>query len=731
MKLNKVFKTLATGLVLALLCIPLFINPVAADEFLPGYTKVTLPDSTVARGTAVTWNINSSFAGVKYSFFLLTEAQISAGAQGSYIGEAKVTASKLQIVYQTGPKQALGKYYIKAIHAMGDSTSAADYYTEFTLADVSPDPTVTLEGPSNVKVGDTIRIKGAYFPSNALTQIKLNNAVVATATTASFQIDIAIGEMGYGYHHVEIINESVSFTKQLDIFVESDVTMFPTSGNPETLCVATGTGFATKTEVTFMININKIGSVTTDDNGSFVYDELKIPKLGAGSYTIVVSDRKSGSHELKFEVKQLPTSVSLSPTMYDYSTEGVVSASGLNGTAGFVRMSYSHTTIPGYGRGVDTIANGDENGYATGIFTFGKNMPAGVYKVELETGTNKVTKSYNVTLRPTIVVNKQSVMVGEEFTIEGWNFVPGSRVKIYLDQVLVTENVTVGTDCTFFVTPKMISAATGVHSLTVVDDRNNISASASISIGAQGSLTVTTPENRAYVGAKLNTSGNGFLPNATITVLALDVTDVDSSKAVTLASFLTDASGAFSYQFTITSALRGGDKNVTISDGTNTIEAKLYMDNTAPDAPVLAAPTNSVRVRDKEQPITFGWNGVYDPSGVTYEFQLTLDLGFKDILIQKSTAEQSVTLSEADKITVDGKAYDGTKLPAAASKAPYYWRVRAVDSIGNAGEWSDPFSFTTGFSMPNWIIWVYFGVGIVIVLILGVMVGRKLAYRNY
>ncbi len=726
MKLNKVFKALTTGLILALLCIPLFVTPVCADSFIPGADYVKIDKDPVGRGESITFTANSSFAGVNYTFFLLTEAQLERGAQGDYIGTARVTEGKLSFVYQIDSKQPFGKYYIKAIHAL-THTTASDYYTYFTVTDVHPEPVASID-KEHVTVGNKITITGVNFPTNSLTQIKLDNVVVAKATTTSFQTMIEVTEAPYGVHHITVINQESGFSKEMDIFIDPTVIMFPIIGDPGEMCVATGTGFKAGTEVTFMIGTDKIGSVTTDDNGSFVYKELMIPKLAAGTYTIDVSDRITNL-QITFTVNQLPTSISFSPAVYDYQTVGVVDASGLNGATGFVELKYKHKTL-NVGSEYAKVAQGDANGFATGEFVFGKNLPYGQYDISLRAGGGQqLVKTYTVELRPTISVSKQSVLVGEEFTIEGWNFVAGSRLKLYLDDNLISDNISVESNCTFIISPKMISAANGIHTLTIVGD--DITTSASISVGSTFEFQETTPSKRANVGTHLVTSGSGFLPNATVTVVALDVTDVDVSKAVTLATFKTDANGSFAVEFTITSALKAGEKNVTVSDGTNTYQAKLYMDNTAPGVPVLKAPANAERVRDKEQPITFGWNGAVDPSGVMYEFQLALDHTFTNVLIDKTTDQISVTLSAEDVFTIDDVEYNGEKLPAASSKAPYYWRVRAYDTVGNVGEWSTPSTFTTGFAMPNWIIWVYVGVGIVIVLILGVMVGRKLAYRSY
>jgi hypothetical protein len=64
-------------------------------------------------------------------------------------------------------------------------------------------------------------------------------------------------------------------------------------------------------------------------------------------------------------------------------------------------------------------------------------------------------------------------------------------------------------------------------------------------------------------------------------------------------------------------------------------------------------------------------------------------------------------------------------------KTPYYWRVRATDAAGDVGAWSTSNTFTIGFIWPTWIIHVWYGLGIVVALILGLWLGRRMAYQSY
>jgi hypothetical protein len=131
----------------------------------------------------------------------------------------------------------------------------------------------------------------------------------------------------------------------------------------------------------------------------------------------------------------------------------------------------------------------------------------------------------------------------------------------------------------------------------------------------------------------------------------------------------------------------------------------------------LLAPTQAAKPK---QPITFSWNSVTDPSGVTYTFQISQDPQFATLIKEsKAQTTTSYVMTELE------------KLPSAGGKTPYLWRVRAVDAAGNASAWSETRTFNVGLIWPSWMIHVWYGFGILVALILGLWLGRRMAYQSY
>jgi hypothetical protein len=100
---------------------------------------------------------------------------------------------------------------------------------------------------------------------------------------------------------------------------------------------------------------------------------------------------------------------------------------------------------------------------------------------------------------------------------------------------------------------------------------------------------------------------------------------------------------------------------------------RFTIDSTAPDAPDLKSPRNG-EATHSVLPV-YKWRGARDVA--FYHLQVSDDSGFGTTLVNESTLTGS-------KFTQ----------PAALAHGVYYWRMRAEDSLGNLGGWSDVYSFT-------------------------------------
>jgi hypothetical protein len=222
---------------------------------------------------------------------------------------------------------------------------------------------------------------------------------------------------------------------------------------------------------------------------------------------------------------------------------------------------------------------------------------------------------------------------------------------------------------------------------------------------------ITSQTSPGYVGDEVTVSGTGFLINYQVTITYLSV-------PITVATTTTNANGAFSATFEVP-ASEGGDHTITATDGTNTITSTFTMESTAPAIPAPLLPLMDSKAGAEAH---FDWEDVTDLSlPVTYTLQIATDDQFTttSILLEKTgLTESEYTLTSEE------------KLASVERENPYYWRVRAIDGASNESGWTGTGSFYVGFSfdMPTWLIYTLFGLGAVLLGVLGFWLGRRTSY---
>jgi hypothetical protein len=227
---------------------------------------------------------------------------------------------------------------------------------------------------------------------------------------------------------------------------------------------------------------------------------------------------------------------------------------------------------------------------------------------------------------------------------------------------------------------------------------------ASISLNPTTSLT-----SPGHVGMELIIQGAGFTPDSSVTL-----TYSNNDETIPVVTTTVDAKGNFWKNFTVPPGV-AGDRVITATDGTSTVTATFIIESQAPTMPVPLLPEVASTAAAKTY---FDWEDVSDPSGVSYSLQVASDADFTNILLER----EGLSLSEYTLATNE-------KLESTEKEAPYYWRVKAVDGAFNESEWTYPRLFYVGFSwtsMPDWIRYILYGLGAVLIVILGLWVrGRS------
>ncbi|MFC1987615.1 hypothetical protein ACFLVH_03625 [Chloroflexota bacterium] len=472
-----------------------------------------------------------------------------------------------------------------------------------------------------------------------------------------------------------------------------------------------------------------IGQARTDSDGNFeTLISFEIPSeitdvkddeeedVHGGDYYIYALYTTSGSR-IKTAAKFIVKGVRLSPGGGTVNSEVEISGEDF-GDNRTITVQYDEREVE--------IAGGENKSDSDGQFTGSIIIPesvAGDHVITVSDGPdNKYEAVFSV--KPGITIVPTEAAVGDEVKVNGTGFdapyYPSDYITITLDGAegltkpdLIHTNSR-GSFNSSFIVPANPSRSGGSIKVAAHDESFNAaetqltvlpppSVPAGMSLSPATSLT-----SPGHVGMQMTASGTGFTAQATVTVT------YSNHETITVATAKADADGNFSATFPVPSSL-AGDHAITATDGTNDAAPIFFtMESQAPPVPV---PLLSKVATNLETKASFTWEGVTDPSGVTYTFQVASDADFTNIVLGKDglTRPEYIIIKE-------------TGLKPTGEDSPYYWRIKAVDGAFNESGWtpSGLLYIEAGpsrISVPTWDIgiWafgVFIGIGIIGLIIL-------------
>jgi len=155
---------------------------------------------------------------------------------------------------------------------------------------------VTIK-PDRGTVGTSVEIIGTDFlPDEDIAinydeiDLDIDSGDTKTDSSGEFTAYVTIPKSAAGMHNITVIqleNEVIA-----EFVVESDVTVNPTSGVPDTLVTILGTGFGRRKDVVIYFDALEVAEIPTDRAGDFLAT-FSVPKLAAGLYEIEIDDGKN------------------------------------------------------------------------------------------------------------------------------------------------------------------------------------------------------------------------------------------------------------------------------------------------------------------------------------------------------------------------------------------------------------------------------------------------------
>ncbi len=439
--------------------------------------------------------------------------------------------------------------------------------------------------------------------------------------------------------------------------------------------------------------------------GSFeVPDELSdghdIEKVLGGDYFVYTTERQEGRILAKEEFTVVGIA-EVDPTEGPVGTGIEIRGEGFEDEE-YIDVFYDGEEIE--------IVDGDDKTDDNGEFRLSVTIPestAGSHTITVEVDEDEGQAKF--TVEPRIDISAASGVIGDKVTITGTGFGDSVSVAVSFggDRVATSETDNEGN---FRVTFDVPAVGKGIYDVGVEDEEGNTGNKYSFIVHSDISISpVTSQASPGYVGMDMTISGTGFIPSHEITI----------TYASTPIVFTTTSKndGSFSFTFKIPKSAPGSH-TVTATDGTNSMEATLFMEDGAPPIPQPLEPEIGTI---PERPVKFEWCGVTDPSGVIYTLQIAKDKNFTDIVLEKeglTKSEYTMTQTEDEKLesTEDG---DG-----------YWWRVRATDGASNMGNWSGAKSFVVGvvesiITIPDWAKYLLGAVGGSLLFFIGLLLVRR------
>jgi len=455
--------------------------------------------------------------------------------------------------------------------------------------------------------------------------------------------------------------------------------------------------------------MTEIGYEAVTSTGGFTC-QVTIPESTAGKHSIIAEDTSGSSAEVDFEMVSMIVPGASSGAVGEVLTlrgNGFAYKSDITVYFDDKEVSYSRT----------------DN---SGNFEVSFNVPL------LQTGTYDITardeknnsdkKNFNVTVGANL--NLASGSIGTEIQVSGQGFNAGGTVTIKYDDKIVA-TTTADSAGYFAASFEVPVSASGEHITTVSDGTSNRQMAFVVESEAPPAPGLLLPLDSCEAFARTSFDWEDIQDDSLPVTYNLQVA-ADSS----FSSMLLEKKRLANSEYTL-----GDDEELAAVDretpyywrvealdgasngGEWSVVESFYV--TAPASPGLLLPETGIKA---DRPVFFDWEDVTSLNvPVTYILQVASDNSFKTdaLVLDKHGLNKS-------EYTLTGK----DKLPAVKEEAPYHWRVKAVDSAGNEGDWSGGTTFYVGFSMPGWIIYSIIGIIAIIVGFMAFLLGRRTAYHR-
>lgn len=504
----------------------------------------------------------------------------------------------------------------------------------------------------------------------------------------------------YGGQHtvtVESPTGSQAFTG--NYIIVPNIAIDPNFGSAGTTITVAGHGFGVSEKnvaVTYDGVITKSG-IAASENGSWS-TSFPAPPSARGAHAIDASgDITKGSDVVDKNFTVSPV-VKMDPVAGGVGMLVTITATGFATAEGGIKVLYS-------GKEVRSSITSEVNGtWSTSFAVPPSTRGSHIVNVQGNTTASKDVPDMIFTVAPAVTISPTGGAVEDSIKVSGSGFANNeTTIEVTFDGKPIERNILADDSGNWSVNTKVPPCGSGPHTVTA---SGRITPSADVTPATFTTQAVLTAVPRSgNVKDELRVTGSGFNAGKDFSI------SFDSNP---VASGSVNESGSFQSMFKAPGG-KSGSLTITATDTKGaTASTTFAMETTAPETPKIASPKDGATVGFMgDTKINFKWSDETDPSGVTYDIEVSAGSNFaKNLFAHARLADAKYTLTEAE----------------ALSNGEYFWRVRAVDGAGNVSDWTPATSVKVGFMTTNTLVFI--GIGIVVLLILIMVLPRVLKKKR-
>jgi len=547
-------------------------------------------------------------------------------------------------------------------------------------------------------VGKEVTVTG--LTDNISCNIKWDDVSIKQDSNVSYgKVSFTVPEAYGGVHTVKVEQPSGTQIFSGSYTVSPNIAIDPIAGSAGTTINVAGHGFGLneKNVAVTLDGVITMSGIAASENGSWS-TSFPAPPSARGARAIDASGDITKGTDIVDKNFTISPVVKMDPAAGGVGTQVTITATGFTTAEGGIKVLFSGKEVRS---GITSEVNGS---WSTSFAVPPSTRGSHIVNVLGNSTASKDVPDMIFTVAPSVNVSPVSGAVEDSIKVSGSGFANNeTSIEVTFDGKTLERNLLADDSGNWTVDTKVPSCGSGPHSITATGRVTPATDITPATFTTQSVLTIVPRSGN--VKDELRVTGTGFNAGKDYSI---------SFDGNPVASGSVNESGTFQAMFKAPGGKSGSLPIVATDTKGSTASSTFTMETTAPETPNISSPKDGATVGFMgDTKISFKWSDVTDPSGVTYDIEVSEGSNFaKSLISLTKLAGAKYTLTEAE----------------ALPNGEYFWRVRAVDGAGNASEWTPATSVKVGFMTTNTLVFI--GIGVVVLLVLILVLPRVLRKKK-